>query len=801
MTLREARHQLETLAQQWNRRQLTSWLLTLGLALIVFATGGMTLGLSNWNLLAAGVALAVAQGLILWTYSDGPWRVNEWSVASDLNCKYPEFQHSCQLLLVPEDELTGLAKLQRARVLGVIAERTSDLRTTQPSWLKASLMVIATTVFVLLSAKLVDGVTSGDPAGLTEEQGATPPPSLNVEQLTVSVTPPEYTGRAPTTFDTLNVQAPAGSEVRWDLLLSAPTQQVELRFSQQNSIAFTTDDGTHFTAQGTASFSDFYRLHTDRAGEDTSTTLARFDVLPDQPPAIQVLTPQIRTELPPQTVEPVTVEVEVSDDYGVAEAMVQVTVATGQGEGVRFRDQTIEFDRQQRISPGHHRYSLELDLRALQMAPGDELYFYVVATDNRQPNPQLSRSDMHFVVLKNPQQQSVIAMPGIAVNRMPAYFRSQRQIIIDTEKLLDERDSLDDSQFHRRCQALGLDQKALRLRYGQFLGEEAESGTSAADLPDNLVGGADSHVAPRLPDSAQPDTEHNHEEHNHEEHGHEQHGHEEHEHEEHHEGEHTDEIAPPPQDQHVDAHEHEHEHEHEAGGSTANSVSAVQELYGHSHDSILNATFFSGTIKRQLKAALAEMWDSELRLHTYRPAEALPYQRRALEKLKIVQQASRIYVQRVGFEPPPLRTDEARFSGDLEDVEPHDETRQIAVRVLQPRLRNGLQVLDRLATADGSRLINRTGIRQLESAGQELARLALEEPGADLGGLQALRNVIDSLANEAEPQSDQVERARRAIWQRLEMPESRVNSTTGHRSPLSDAYFNALKTNQPLPTD
>ena len=57
---------------------------------------------------------------------------------------------------------------------------------------------------------------------------------------------------------------------------------------------------------------------------------------------------------------------------------------------------------------------------------------------------------------------------------MPAYFRSQRQIIIDAEALLKEKPKLAQEKFVQRSDNIGVDQRLLRLRYGQFLGEESE---------------------------------------------------------------------------------------------------------------------------------------------------------------------------------------------------------------------------------------------------------------------------------------------------------------------------------------
>jgi hypothetical protein len=61
------------------------------------------------------------------------------------------------------------------------------------------------------------------------------------------------------------------------------------------------------------------------------------------------------------------------------------------------------------------------------------------------------------------------------VNLKPEYFRSQRQIIIETEQLLKDRDTLSVQEFNNRSNNLGIDQKLLRLRYGKFLGEESET--------------------------------------------------------------------------------------------------------------------------------------------------------------------------------------------------------------------------------------------------------------------------------------------------------------------------------------
>jgi hypothetical protein len=75
----------------------------------------------------------------------------------------------------------------------------------------------------------------------------------------------------------------------------------------------------------------------------------------------------------------------------------------------------------------------------------------------------------------------LLSMNGIinGVSLKPEFFRSERQIIIDAEQLLKEKDSISVEKFNNRSNNLGIDQKLLRLRYGKFLGEEGEDAIGA----------------------------------------------------------------------------------------------------------------------------------------------------------------------------------------------------------------------------------------------------------------------------------------------------------------------------------
>jgi hypothetical protein len=133
-----------------------------------------------------------------------------------------------------------------------------------------------------------------------------------------------------------------------------------------------------------------------------------------------------------------------------------------------------------------------INLPALNMEPGDELYFYVQAQDTHQ---QQSRTDVFTVAIQDTAE--LLSMDGVlsGSNLKPEFFRSERQIIIDAEKLIKDKDTIGIQKFNARSNDLGIDQKLLRLRYGKFLGEEDETvegpkGGDELSSPEDFSNGA-----------------------------------------------------------------------------------------------------------------------------------------------------------------------------------------------------------------------------------------------------------------------------------------------------------------------
>lgn len=356
----------------------------------------------------------------------------------------------------------------------------------------------------------------------------------------------------------------------------------------------------------------------------------------DKSPMLQVDLEKNRVEIPFAAVNnPFKVPISLTDDYGIDSANVIATLSRGEGESVKFREMKIPLNGVQ-VGRKEQNIDYTIDFKAFEMEPGDELYFYVSAFDNKQPVPQEGKTDVYFFAIEDTTESTAFEFEGLAMDIMPEYFKSQRQIIIDTEKLIKaKQQGINSTEFEEKSNQLGIDQKVLRLRYGAFLGEEFET---TAGL------GAIDHS------------------------GHD-HGHMEEE------DEHDEEHEVNPED--INGHEHGNENREDVPSFQQNIMdSPLMEQYVHSHEDSEVSTFFNAEVKAKLKEALANMWEAELFLRTYKPQEALPFEYKALKLIKEVQRSSRIYVERIGFEPPPIDISQKRLTGEKQAISPDDFSQQ-----------------------------------------------------------------------------------------------------------------------------
>ena len=567
------------------------------------------------------------------------------AIARHLDRLDPALEDSSELLLAEPADLGLTDRLERERAARALAARPPALGGL-PDRAAVRMAVAGIAGFMVLLAVLFVGAR-----GVAREAGAPAPASpstpggaaaTRVRALTITIQPPRYTGRPARRQDGWDLDAEEGARITWAVELDRPGTASRLVMSTGDTVVLLPGSGGTLSGSATARASALYQLVHGDGDAEYHQLLVR----PDEAPSVTVLRPAPRSTIAAGATRRVAVETLVQDDHAVAGAALVATVTTGEGEGVRFRELRLPLAAGTR-QRGGILFRRTLDLDSLGMAPGDELYFHAIARDTRTPRPNEGRSETVFIALADTAARAGAEFGGLAISTLPEYFRSQRQIIIDTERLIADASHLPADIFRERANAIGMDQGLLRLRYGAFTGEEFES--------------------------------------------------------------------------------------------------AVEPDKAHQHDSEESATLLAPATKATLKGAIAEMWEAELRLRTYRPKEALPYERRALELLKTVQQASRSYVQRVGFAPPPLEPARKRLSGKLDGI----RNPEVRDTVDPPRPQPAIAAaLERTSAIAGGMPVAASDVGVLERAADEIARQpagSAAGPAAQLDAIRAVRALASSL--------------------------------------------------------
>lgn len=557
---------------------------------------------------AAAVLGVVAVGAVAHSRAqrfDRRWLVRQ------LDAQRDDLDDSCGLLFADTATLNPLQRLQRARLQERLqATPAPDLRAAWPTPLIAAAWIAATiTIAALLWWPRAAGDTATTLAPAAQEGPAIPGvPRLIGQRL--RVTPPPYTGLPARDQDVLDAKAPQGSRLQWTLRYAPQPASVDLVFLDGERVALQRD-GEDWTTTRRLDGSALYRVVAAGAPAQPAPRLHRLDAITDSPPRIRVLAPaqNLTIATPGQRSWPLQFEVE--DDYGVAAtAQLRITLAVGEGESISFSERTVAL--RGRGSARGRRFDTTLDLGELGFAEASDLVAQLSVSDNRSPGPQVVRGP--GVILRWPPDPGIegSGLEGMVKKVLPAYFRSQRQIIIDAEALLKQQPQLAVDTFTTRSDVIGVDQRLLRLRYGQFLGEESEG---PKPLPTN---DAEQEQAPAEEVHSMDDG----------------HGHSE------------DQFAP---------------------GAAFGSIEGVVEEFGHMHDIAEAATLLDPETRATLRLALDQMWRSEGHLRQGDPKQALPFAYKALEYIKQVQQAERIYLAKVGTELPPIDLGR-RLSGKREGL-------------------------------------------------------------------------------------------------------------------------------------
>lgn len=526
-------------------------------------------------------------------------------------------EDSADLLFADAATLNPLQQRQRTHVLAMLECAMPELR---PRWPRGALALywIAGLAIVVLAFGWPRSSPGSVPVRTPTPGSAAAAGPLRLQSTRLRIDAPAYTGQATLTQNALDAKVAADSRLSWSLRFDRAPDKAWLQFHDGRRLPLSEREG-QWQAQDVARMPLLYRVVSEPALAETR--LHRLDVVADRAPSVRILEPTASLVLGTPGQRQWALRFEASDDYGVAaQATLSITTTQGSGENITFVKRNVTLAGSGEATA--RRFAHTLDLAALGAQPGNDVIAQLEVRDNHAPTPQTGRSSS--VILRLPSAEVALGaeLEGRIKKTLPAYFRSQRQIIIDAEALIRQRRSLAAEDFVKRSDAIGVDQRILRLRYGQFLGEESEG-------------------APKPPPTSDLPT-----------------------------------SDAPTADGHNDDHEHDHgaqagaqgDHGHDHG-STANadippvfgSETDVLSEYGHTHDHAEATTLLDPQTRATLKAALDQMWSAEGELRQGRPEQALPFAYKALGFIKQVQQAERIYLARVGPELPPI--DESRRLG------------------------------------------------------------------------------------------------------------------------------------------
>jgi hypothetical protein len=211
-----------------------------------------------------------------------------------------------------------------------------------------------------------------------------------LRSLAATLTFPKYTGFPSRSQDSGNIDAIEGTAVTLEATATRPLQSATLVLKNRR-VAASDVRGDKCTFRFMVEESLDYSVEiTDRDGtSDPEPSKGRVVARKDAPPQVTISIPGKNVEVPEPC--PVRLSCRVTDDFGITSLQMTTRV---NGKNPKVLPLPVPKERLFLCEP-------VLDLKALEVSPGDYIEYFLTATDNKEPAPQSGQSATFVVTVQS----------------------------------------------------------------------------------------------------------------------------------------------------------------------------------------------------------------------------------------------------------------------------------------------------------------------------------------------------------------------------------------------------------------
>ena len=215
----------------------------------------------------------------------------------------------------------------------------------------------------------------------------------HIERTRIRVVPPAYTGLPDREYDQLRgLTAIEGSRLEWELLSPTAQRATLLQGTQEIPMDPAGPETFSVARQLDQSFTGRFLIR-DEADRSARTPEFTIQAQPDLPPTIEVTQPGRDTEAEP--VAQIGLHAIAADDFSLTRITLHVSIS-----GRRQPPIHLFADPGQAQPTPERTVRTTLDLAALEAVEGDVVVYFFTATDNREPTPQQTRSEIYFIEVR-----------------------------------------------------------------------------------------------------------------------------------------------------------------------------------------------------------------------------------------------------------------------------------------------------------------------------------------------------------------------------------------------------------------